>query len=286
MSRCNKTINPDYWVEGYEEYIASISYGKDSLAMLEVLFAFGYPLTQIVTVDVMATDTMSAYHDEVEQFKKYADKVILKRYGIEVTHLKSKHTYDETFHRIRQEGKRTKPENVGKIYGFPMTMGAWCNRDLKMNPINEHKEKNQFWYVGYAIDEKKPERQQKIKNCQDLRMYPLCNHNLRERECMRICRNLNLLSPTYTASLRDGCWFCHNQSLKQLRLLRQQHPEKWQMLMDWDLESPVKFRTKETVSELDLRFQLEEQYSLQGKPITNKQFYKDLHEYIQRGGKQ
>ena len=176
-----KTINPDYWVEGYEEYIASISYGKDSLAMLEVLFAFGYPLTQVVTVDVMATATMSAYHGEVEQFREYADKVILERYGIEVTHLKSKRTYDETFHRIRQGGKRTKPENVGKIYGFPMTMGAWCNRDLKMNPINAYKEKNQFWYIGYAIDEKKPERQQKIKNCQDLRMYPLCNHNLRER---------------------------------------------------------------------------------------------------------
>lgn len=149
--------------------------------MLEVLFAFGYPLTQIITVDVMATSTMSAYHDEVEQFKKYADEVILKRYGIQVTHLKSKHTYDETFHRIKQEGKRTKPENVGKIYGFPITIGAWCNRDLKINPINAYKEKNQFWYIGYAIDEKKPERLEKIKNCYDLRMYPLCNHNLRER---------------------------------------------------------------------------------------------------------
>ncbi len=44
MGKCNKIVNPDYWVEGYEEYITSISYGKDSLAMLEVLFVFGYPL--------------------------------------------------------------------------------------------------------------------------------------------------------------------------------------------------------------------------------------------------
>lgn len=97
---------------------------------------------------------------------------------------------------------------------------------------------------------------------------------------------MNLLSPTYTASLRDGCWFCHNQSLEQLRLLRQQHPEKWKMLLNWDLESPVKFRTRETVHDLELRFQLEEQYLLQGKSITGKQFYMDLHEYIERGGKQ
>lgn len=188
MGQCNKIINPDYWVEGYDEYIASISYGKDSLTMLEVLYVYGYPLTQIVTVDVMATSTISAYHEEVERFKEYADKVILERYGIPVTHIKSKHTYDETFHRVRQPSKRTKPDNVGKIYGFPLTMGAWCNRDLKMNPINEYKQKNQFWYVGYAIDEKKPDRQEKIKNCHDLRMYPLCNHNLRERVHENMCR--------------------------------------------------------------------------------------------------
>lgn len=54
------------------------------------------------------------------------------------------------------------------------------------------------------------------------------------------------------------------------------------MLLKWDLESPVKFRTRETVHELDLRFQFEEQYVLQGKSITDKQFYKDLHGYIER----
>lgn len=135
----------------------------------------------IVTVDVMTTPTMSAYHEEIDEFRAYADEVILKRYGLPVTHLKGKYTYDEEFYRVRTATKRTKPENVGKIYGFPMIYGAWCNRDLKLNPINAYKQKNQFWYIGYAIDEKKKERQEKIKNCYDLRMYPLCNHNLRER---------------------------------------------------------------------------------------------------------
>lgn len=274
MGICNKTINPDYWVEGYDEYIASISYGKDSLAMLEVLYVYGYPLTKIVTVDVMATSTISACHDEVEQFKKYADKVIFERYGIPVTHLKAERTYDELFHRVRQS-PRTKPENLGKIYGFPIIRGSWCNRDLKMNPINAYKEKNQFWYVGYAIDEKKPDRQAKIKNCYDLRMYPLCNHNLRERECRKICSDLGLLSPTYTTSERDGCWFCHLQSLEQLRLLRKGHPDKWQMLLNWDLESPVTFKPDVTVHDLELRFQLEEIYLQQGKSITSRQFYAD-----------
>lgn len=42
------------------EYIASISYGKDSLAMLEVIRQNGLPLDRIVTVDVMATPTIPA----------------------------------------------------------------------------------------------------------------------------------------------------------------------------------------------------------------------------------
>lgn len=282
MGKCVKTVNPDYWVEGYEEYIASISYGKDSLAMLEVIHAFGYPLTQIVTVDVMTTETMSAYHKEVDEFRKYADEVILKRYGIPVTHLRSKYTYDGEFHRVRIHNKLSKPENVGKIYGFPMIRGAWCNRDLKMNPINAYKEKNQFWYIGYAIDEKQPKRQDRIKNCYDLRMFPLCNHNMRERDAIRICQNIGLLSPTYTSSLRDGCWFCHNQSLEQLRLLRKNHPEKWKMMLKWDTESPVKFRQNASVHDLDLRFQLEERYLSQGKSITNRKFYQDLKKFIER----
>lgn len=101
---------------------------------------------------------------------------------------------------------------------------------------------------------------------------------------MKICKKLGLLSPTYITSMRDGCWFCHNQNLEQLRLLRKNHPDKWQMLLDWDLESPVKFRPKETVHDLDMRFQLEEQYLLHGRSITNRQFYIDLHKYIKEGG--
>lgn len=41
------------------EYIASLSYGKDSIAMLEVIKQHEMPLDRIVHVEVMATDTIS-----------------------------------------------------------------------------------------------------------------------------------------------------------------------------------------------------------------------------------
>lgn len=54
------------------------------------------------------------------------------------------------------------------------------------------------------------------------------------------------------------------------------------MLLQWDIESPTKFKNNATVHDLELRFQLEEQYLLQGKSITDRQFYKDLYKYIER----
>ena len=42
------------------EYIARISYGKDSLKMLDVIITRGLPLDLVTTTDVWATDTIPA----------------------------------------------------------------------------------------------------------------------------------------------------------------------------------------------------------------------------------
>ena len=53
------------------EYIASISYGKDSCTIPHVcLEVLKLPLTKLVTVDVMFNDELSAYYPEVEEFKQ------------------------------------------------------------------------------------------------------------------------------------------------------------------------------------------------------------------------
>ena len=242
------------------EYIASISYGKDSCTIPHVcLEVLKLPLTKLVTVDVMFNDELSAYYPEVEEFKQKADEIFLKRYGLKVEHIRADLTYEERFFQVR--GDRADEKNKGKIYGFPIVRGAWCNSDLKMQAIEKYKAKHKddFWYVGYALDEKKPERQEKIANCTDLNMYPLVKAKYTEGMCMDWCRNNNLLNPTYQSSLRDGCWFCHNQGLDQLRKLRKHYPQLWQRLMHLDLHSPVSFKPDGvTVADLDRRFALED----------------------------
>ena len=68
-----------------------------------------------------------------------------------------------------------------------------------------------------------------------------------------------ILSPIYTSSARGGCWYCHNQSVNQLRILRHNYPELWALMLKWDEDSPVTFKADgHTVHDFDRRFELED----------------------------
>ena len=88
------------------QYIARISYGKDSLKMLEVIKSRGLPLDRITTTDVWATDTISANLPPMMEFKDRMDQRIWDMYHIEVEHLcalnkdGSKRTYEQMFYHI------------------------------------------------------------------------------------------------------------------------------------------------------------------------------------------
>lgn len=117
------------------EYILSLSYGKDSLACLEAIKQLGYPLDRIVHAEVWATDTIPADLPPMIDFKAHADKIIKEKYGYTVEHICAvrggkKLTYDTQFYEWINEGR-----NKDRIYGFPYTLGAWCNSRLKVNVL-------------------------------------------------------------------------------------------------------------------------------------------------------
>ena len=88
------------------QYIARISYGKDSLKMLDVIKSRGLPLDRITTTDVWATDTIPANLPEMMEFKAKMDQIIWSMYHIEVEHLcalnkdGSKKTYEQMFYHV------------------------------------------------------------------------------------------------------------------------------------------------------------------------------------------
>jgi hypothetical protein len=185
------------------------------------------------------------------EFKKKADEIIWQRYGICVEHIRSKWTYDSYFYHKRGE----KAKYAGSIYGFPMQRRNWCVGRLKTEVIDQMN-KGVVSLMGIAADEpKRIERHIQKPNV----ILPLVEAGWSEANCRQWCEENDLLSPIYTTATRGGCWFCHNQSVDQLRLLRSNYPEYWAMLLKWDKDSPVVFKPNgHTVHDYDRRFQMEE----------------------------
>lgn len=302
------------------EYILSLSYGKDSLACLEAIKQLGYPLDRIVHAEVWATDTIPADLPPMIDFKAHADKIIKEKYGYTVEHICAvrggkKLTYDTQFYEWINEGR-----NKDRIYGFPYTLGAWCNSRLKVNVLQsiarennlrktvlsytqeteeasngrggrnskqvlrmdspcsksrgairdsksqcsdksilgfpaQGAKKNIVQYLGIAADEPERIKRHSVPG----KMLPLVDIGWDEAYCRQWCEENDLLSPIYTTATRGGCWFCHNQGVDQLRLLRKNYPDLWQLLLKWDKDSPTTFKSDgHTVHDFEKRFEAED----------------------------
>ena len=210
----------------------------------------GWPLDRIVHAEVWATDAIPADLPPMVEIKAKADKIIKERWGIEVEHVRGRYTYEQAFYRILGGEKRP-----GTIYGWPIPRGPWCNSDVKMPPLDRVESGKNVVYVGIAVDE--PNR---LHSLTDTKRSPLVEAGWTEAGCRQWCEENGLLSPIYTTATRGGCWFCHNQGVGQLRLLRQNYPELWGLMLQWDKDSPVTFRADgHTVHDYEDRFRLEDE---------------------------
>lgn len=254
-----------------KQRVLSLSYGKDSMACLGAIEQLGWTLDRIVTADVWATETIRADLPPMVEFMEYADKVILEKYGIEVEHFRANITYEQgIYHPIREETiQKRKEKQIASskylyneyraILGFPILRCAWCNSKLKMAALAKAKKGTEgaLSYVGIAADE--PERIKRHKIKPNVLM-PLVEIGWTEADCRKWCEERGLLSPIYTTAARGGCWFCHNQGIRQLRQLRHDYPYLWALLLRWDADSPVTFHADgHTVHDFDRRFALEDE---------------------------
>ena len=233
------------------KYVASLSFGKDSMAMLIKIKELGLPLDEVIYVDIMFDDDTSGETPEMASFITKAEKILKEKFNVEVTHLRGV-TFKEQFYKIKQRGK-----HIGDNYGFPYTIGSWCNDRLKMQPIKEYmrKQKEQIiQYVGIAYDE--PERYERLNH--ETHIAPLYDLKITEKEAMEICEKYDLLSPIYKTSFRGGCWFCPKQRLSQLKWLYQEHNDLWNTLRDMEKDSCNTFRPNTTLKDLEERFKNEE----------------------------
>lgn len=158
----------------------------------------------------------------------------------------------------------------GDIRGYPDLWNPWCQADLKRvstpnggssercsdgRDTTRAKKTKIVDYLGIAADEPK-----RFGQLNDWKRAPLVEFDIEEELCGLYCQYNDILSPSYETSFRDGCWFCHNQGVDQLRFLWKNYPDLWAILMKWDLDSPTTFKADgHTVHDYDLRFRMEQE---------------------------
>lgn len=212
----------------------------------------------------MFDDETSAELPEHEEWiHNVAIPKLEKDWGVKTIIAQANTNYVKRFYTKKQKGKR-----IGEIYGFPIIGRPWCNDRLKVVPLKKAIDANQQYkeIIGITIDESK--RMPKKRSNPQI-ILPLVDYNITQKQSFEIAKKANLLSPAYKNGIdRLGCWFCHNQKINELRMIKNMYPNLWSKLLKIDKDSPYTFKPNTTVNDLDKRFDLEDERLAQGLTIN------------------
>ncbi|WP_033916609.1 phosphoadenosine phosphosulfate reductase family protein [Campylobacter sputorum] len=183
-------------------YIASISGGKDSTAMTDLLLKHNYPVDYIIFNDTLA---------EFPEMYKYIDKLdsyFQRKYGKKITRLKpmKPHYDDVIFARVKKKTSKY----YGMIKGIFSPVMGFCEwRTLaKIRPTERYLKslgiKDYKTYIGYTTTETgRLNREDKTK------LYPLVDiFHFNEMDCATYLRKNEMENPLYRKFSRTGCAFC------------------------------------------------------------------------------
>ena len=102
-----------------------------------------------------------------------------------------------------------------------------------------------------------------------LKGFPLCGRCISlleqyacsESEAWELCHRYGLLSPVYDFTDRNGCWFCPNAKLPELRHLYDHHPDLWREMLALQAlpnKATEKFNRELRFSDYDILFHNED----------------------------
>ncbi len=235
-------------------YLASCSFGKDSLAAILLAKKHGEPLDEAVYCEVMFDKTISGEVPEHRDFIYTKGIPALERMGIKVTVLRGKKTYVDLF-----TGRITRGPKKGMLRSFPVCGKCYVQRDCKLRPILRYQKTlppDTVQYIGIAKDE-----QDRLLRLEGRQVSLLEKYNCTEQDAKELCRQAGLLSPIYEFAGRGGCWFCPNAKRKELRHLYDHHPELWARMLELQaLPDKVseKFNRTQRFSDIDAMFREED----------------------------
>jgi 3'-phosphoadenosine 5'-phosphosulfate sulfotransferase (PAPS reductase)/FAD synthetase len=211
-------------------YIASCSFGKDSIATILLALENNEPLDRVVFAEVMFDNERGISGEIPEHIEWVRSTAIpkIEAMGVPVNVVRGERDYRYYF-----SCSITRGRHKGKFCGFPLGGMCFINRDCKVGAIKRYYKQlgasNQIvTYIGIAKDE--PSRLGRIDGSRKISL--LDKYGYTEAMARAKCEEYGLLSPIYKTGTRNGCWFCPNCSLKQFSQFRKQHPDLWAELRE------------------------------------------------------
>lgn len=250
------------------KYILSLSYGKDSMALLLEVIRRKLPLDYVIHCDIMFDKNTSGEHPLMAEWIPKAEKMLKDKFGIDIIHLTAEKNFCEQFYTIKKKGNRK-----GLNYGYPYTIGAWCNDRLKLQPIKKfikeiiNNGEKVTEYIGIASDEPKRLERYKELETEKHKYITLADLGITEDEAMQICREHNLLSPKYEKSFRGGCWFCPKQSMPDLWNLWHDYPDYFNTLVQMEKDSFNTFKPNKSLKQIKETFEKGKVYRRKPKQL-------------------
>lgn len=199
--------------------VASVSFGKDSLAMLLLLLERNIRLDEVIFYN-SGMEFQAIYHIRDRM------KPILEQRGIRFTEVKP----DAPFLYYMLE----KPVD-SKKNGFHLGY-SWCGgkcrwgTTLKTDALDGIALDAEVHYVGIAADETTRLEKLKPPKCS-----PLAEAGMTEADCLKYCYERGFFWEENGVRLYDildrvSCWCCKNKNRKELKAIYQYLPQYWEQL--------------------------------------------------------
>lgn len=232
------------------QYIASVSFGKDSLAMLLLLLSREEKIDEVIFYDTgMEFQSIYDIRDKIV--------VLLKERNIKYTELKPKYSFEYI---MFDKPVKHRDDTYSNGYSWCGGRCRWgtteknktISKYLKENYGEDYKE-----YIGIAYDE-----QNRIKN-NEHKLYPLIDLNMTEQDCLKFCYSQGYYWEEDGIRLYDildrvSCWCCANKNLKELRNYYNYLPTYWNKLKVFQEKTDRPFKNnKYTIFDLEKRFESE-----------------------------
>lgn len=236
------------------KHIASVSFGKDSLAMLLRLLEEGYPLDAAVFYNT------GAEFDAIYKVRDRARKLLTES-GVEFIELSPQEPFKYSM--LERPVKYRNRDGYHYGYGWCGGVCRWGTTG-KTRAITKLKSSlgSTIDYVGIAADE--PARFEKEKSAG--KVLPLVEWGMTEVDCLAFCRERgwNWIEETpygdidlYDILDRVSCWCCANKNLKELRNIYRYLPRYWERLRQLQCQIDRPFKGKASIFDLEKRFEKE-----------------------------